>query len=105
MNNQVDMRRIRREAVRWTVLQTLDAARPIGANDQMMMSVLVEVQDNVTMHELHRELDYLSDRKLVEVDKGERLNQWRGKLTPQGIDVVEYTVDCPKGIARPAKYW
>jgi hypothetical protein len=27
------------------------------------------------------------------------------KLTRIGIDVVEYTVECDPGIARPKKYW
>jgi len=30
---------------------------------------------------------------------------WFGKLTREGVDVVEYTVLCDPGIARPRKYW
>jgi len=30
---------------------------------------------------------------------------WTAELTRHGVDVVEYTVECEPGIARPKKYW
>jgi len=105
IDGSIDVRRIRRGEIRWCVLQTLNCARPIGATENMLSSVLTEVQDNVTPLEIRCELDYLEGRKLIEVEKSEIVQQWRAKLTPVGVDVCEYTVDCPKGIARPKKYW
>ena len=30
---------------------------------------------------------------------------WHADLTRIGVDLVEYTVSCEPGIARPQKYW
>ena len=54
--------------------------------------------------EVRRELDYLGDRKLVELRK-DPAGPWWGGLTRYGTDLAEYTVDCDPGIARPKKYW
>ncbi|MNW20815.1 hypothetical protein D3C71_2213900 [compost metagenome] len=59
---------------------------------------------NATELELRRELDYLADRELVKLTK-EPSGRWFATLTRYGTDVVEYTVDCEPGIARPSKYW
>ncbi len=58
----------------------------------------------VTQHELRRELDYLEERGLVKL-RNQNTGVWFGELTRDGIDVVEYTVECDPGIARPQKYW
>jgi hypothetical protein len=53
---------------------------------------------------MRRELSYLRDLGLVELE-GEESDIWFAKLTAAGVDVVEYTVKSPAGIARPRKYW
>lgn len=100
----IDHARVRREALRWLILLTLNHARPIGAYEGLVLSVAQSEYPDATPLELRRELDYLSDRELVELVK-EPSGRWHADLTRYGVDVAEYTVDCEPGIARPAKYW
>jgi hypothetical protein len=69
-----------------------------------VLSVVQAVYPDATALELRRELDYLHDRRLVQVTK-EPGGRWYAELTRYGVDVAEYTVDCAPGIARPTKYW
>lgn len=101
---QVDLEKQKREQLRWLVLITLNAARPIGANEHLILTTVQGVPLPVTQHELRRELDYLEERGLVKLSN-QQTGVWFGELTRDGIDVVEYTVDCDPGIARPRKYW
>lgn len=100
----VDTARVRREALRWLILLTLNNARPIGAFEGPILSVAQAEYPDATAHELRRELDYLHDRELVLVDK-QPSGRWFAELTRFGVDVAEYTVACEPGIARPEKYW
>lgn len=99
----MDLERMRRETTRWHILQVLDQARPIGVNENLILSVLQDLQPDATQLELRRELQYLNDRGLATLEK--RQGVWVSGLTRYGVDVVEYTVDIEPGIARPAKYW
>lgn len=101
--NKPDMDKARRETNRWLILQCLDCARPLGAAESLLLSALADTVQ-ITQLELRRELDYLEDRKLIELS-GLDGPQWHSKLTRAGVDVVEYTVPCEPGIARPQKYW
>lgn len=100
----IDHARVRREALRWLILLTLNNARPMGAYEGPVLSVAQSVYPDATPLEMRRELDYLHDRELVKVRK-EPSGMWHADLTRSGVDVAEYTVDCEPGIARPAKYW
>lgn len=100
----VDLEKQKREQLRWLTLETLNAARPIGANEGLILNVVNEVQGGVTILEMRRELDYLEARELVKVT-GKDTAMWQAELTRHGIDVVEYTATCDAGIARPRKYW
>lgn len=101
----VDMERARRESLRWVVLQSLNYARPSDAPEHILLRIAQESEyGDCTQLELRRALDYLAERDLVVVEKG-HLGPWRAKLTRYGIDVVEYTIECEPGIARPRKYW
>lgn len=100
----IDPAKIRREALRWLILLTLNNARPIGAYEGPILSVAQSEYPDATPLELRRELDYLHDRRLVDLRK-EPTGKWFASLTRHGTDVAEYTVDCEPGIARPAKYW
>lgn len=100
----IDFEKQKREQLRWLVLETLNSARPIGANEGLILNVVNDIQGQVTALELRRELDYLADRDLIEV-KGKDSPMWHAELKRYGVDVVEYTVACDAGIARPRKYW
>lgn len=100
----VDIHKVRREDIRWQILLTLNNARPIGAYEELVIAVIRSTYPDASLLELRRELDYLSDRELVDLRK-EPAGRWFADLTRTGIDVAEYTVDCDPGIARPVKYW
>jgi predicted ArsR family transcriptional regulator len=99
-----DMQKIRRETIRWNILLTLNNAQPLGAFDSLVLSVIRAEYLDATQQEVRRELDYLSERDLVKVEHKPN-GQWFCKLKRYGVDVVEYTVDCEPGIARPEKYY
>ena len=104
MNPAIDQARIRREALRWLILLTLNNARPVGAFEGPILSVAQSEYPDATPLELRREIDYLHDRELVRVEK-QPSGRWFADLTRFGTDVAENTIDCEPGIARPAKYW
>jgi hypothetical protein len=99
-----DMAKARRESMRWQLLNALNKARPIGAMDILLLSVMQAIYADSSVNELHTQLEYLADRKLLVLTK-QPDGHWHSKLTHYGIDIVEYTVDCHAGIARPEKYW
>ena len=101
---QVDMAKVRRESMRWLILLTLNHARPIGAQESLILSTAQAIYADATELELRRELDYLDDRELVKLDKSPS-GTWHAELTRHGVDIAEYTIACEPGIARPAKYW
>ena len=104
MTHHIDHARVRREALRWLILLTLNNARPMGAFEGVVLSVAQAEYPDATALELRREMDYLCERDLVNLDK-QPSGRWKADLTRFGVDVAEYTVVCEPGIARPAKYW
>lgn len=100
----VDMAKVRRETMRWQILLTLYNASPIGAWEELILSVIQATYPDATALELRKALDYLSDRELVTLNK-DPSGRWFADLTRTGTDVAEYTVECDPGIARPVKYW
>lgn len=100
----IDPEKARRENLRWYILLTLNSARPLGTSEAVVLSTIQGIVPDCTMRELRNELDYLAHRELVAI-KGVDGPCWHADLTRDGIDVVEYTVDCQPGIARPKKYW
>ena len=100
----IDTAKVRRESMRWNILLTLNNARPIGAYEELVLSTIQAIYPDATALELRRELDYLADRKLVDLNKTPS-GAWFADLTRYGVDIAEYTIDCAPGIARPEKYW
>ncbi|MGQ0530002.1 MAG: hypothetical protein ACT4PG_09355 [Panacagrimonas sp.] len=100
----VDHAKVRREAMRWYLLVSLNAASPVGAYEELLMSTMLSIFPDATPLELRRQLEYLSDRALVALTK-EPGGRWFADLTRYGTDICEYTIDCEPGIARPQKYW
>jgi hypothetical protein len=96
------LEKARREIARWRILRVLDAGRPTEVDEQLLLMALSDAQVSLTPGELRRELDYLRDRRLVEI-AGEDTPMWSAFLTRYGVDIVEYTIDCEPGIARPQR--
>lgn len=99
-----DLEKTRRETLRWVCLQVTHAGEPIGVSEQLLNNTVNGVLPNITPRELRLALDYLCERELIEISDRQTPN-WFIKLTRCGFDVVEYTVECEPGIARPQKYW
>ena len=94
------MAKTRRESIRWFLLVALNVARPVGAKVPMLRSVIQASYEDATEKEIERELDYLADRDLVLIERPPQ-GAWHCELKRYGVDVVEYTVECEPGIARP----
>lgn len=83
---------------------TLNNARPMGCHDSTALATVQGVYADATKLEVRRELDYLAERELITLDKLPD-GRWIAKLNRLGVDLVEYTIECEPGIARPEKYW
>jgi hypothetical protein len=94
------LQKIRREAMRWHILATINVSRPHGMYTEALLPVIQSVYPDATQLELRRELDYLEERELTHVKK-DPLDRWFVDLTRFGIDFVEYTVDAQPGVSRP----
>ena len=104
MPDGVEFEQRQREEARWRVLRVVDAGRPIAVSEQIVWRVLSDIKLQLSLNQLRRELSYLRDLGLIELE-GEDCDIWFAKLTAQGVDVVEYTAKAPAGVARPRKYW
>ena len=100
----VDPARARREHMRWLLILTLNNARPMGAYEEVVLATVQGMYADATQLEVRRELDYLADRRLADVER-QPDGRWFAELTRYGVDLAEYTIDCEPGIARPVKYW
>ena len=99
-----DQDRVRRETIRWLVLDAVNHGSPHEVAETLILSAIQSVPVQVTALELRQQIDYLAKRELVEVERHEGA-PWTVRLTRHGVDVVEYTVPVEPGIARPKKYW
>jgi|YelNatPaOPRAMG01_1025707.scaffolds.fasta_scaffold12696_9 hypothetical protein len=104
MTEPVDIEQKQREEARWRILRVVDAGRPIPVSEQIVWRVLSDIKLSFTLTQVRRELTYLRDLGLLELE-GEDAETWFARLTASGVDVVEYNKDCPAGVARPRKYW
>lgn len=104
MPDAIDIEQKQREEARWRILRVIDAGRPIAVSEQIIWRVLADIKLALTLNSLRRELSYLRDLKLLELE-GEDNDLWFAKLTASGVDVVEYNQAAPAGVARPKKYW
>jgi hypothetical protein len=94
------MLKARRETLRWMLLRTLHISEPQGMNIEAIVPVVSSVYEDVTALEVERAAHYLASRDLLTI-KQEPAGRKYCRLTRYGIDIVEYTVDCEPGIARP----
>ena len=98
------MEKIRRESLRWYMLLALGYGRPVGCYEEVLLATAQAMYPDATALDIRCALDYLQTRELVQLRK-EPSGRWWAGLTRHGTDIVEYTVDCEPGIARPEKYW
>lgn len=101
--NEIDMEKANREITRWRVLQVLNVGRPLPVSEIIVLRTLQDIHLPITAHGLRREMDYLRDRKLIEI-RDEESPTWSAELTRYGVDIVEYTLPCEPGIARPERW-
>lgn len=94
----------RREGMRWHLINTLNKARPYTSSEVFLLDVMRGIYPDVTALELRQQLEYLQDRRLVDLAK-QPSGMWFADLNRLGVDIAEYTIDCQAGIARPEKYW
>jgi Fe2+ or Zn2+ uptake regulation protein len=102
--NEIDLEKAQREEIRWRILRTLDAGRPVAVAENIIYRTLYDISLPVTPYSLRRELDYLEDKGLIKI-LNRNVPTWCAELTGAGVDVVEYTVEAPPGISRPQKWW
>lgn len=104
MTEGINLEQKQREEARWRILRVLDAGRPIGVSENIVWRVLGDIKLRLSPNAVRRELAYLRDLGLVKIED-EDSDVWFAELTAEGVDVVEYTVNAPPGVARPRKYW
>jgi len=98
--NPIQIAQVRRGAMRWHLLATVNLSRPQGMYTSSLLPIIQSVYPDSTELEIRRELDYLQERDLVKIAK-DPIDRWMVELTRYGIDVVEYTLPCEPGISRP----
>lgn len=98
--NVAQVAKIRRESMRWMILDAVDQARPVGMHTEALLPIIRSVYRDVTQQEIRRELDYLEERELVSIEK-DPLDNWSVNLKRYGIEIVQYTCECDPGVARP----
>lgn len=104
MTEPLNIEQKQREEARWRILRVVDAGRPIPVSEQIVWRVLSDIKLSLTLTQVRRELTYLRDLGLLELE-GEDTETWFARLTASGVDVVEYNKNSPAGVARPKKYW
>jgi hypothetical protein len=104
MVGEVDLEKIEREESRWRILKVLESGGPGPVSETIILRALCDVELHFTPRDLRRQLDYLKDRKLIELRAGDR-PVWTAELTRYGVDLVDYTIECEPGISRPRKWY
>lgn len=96
----MDIAKIRREHIRWHLLQAINLSRPVGIYTEPLLVIVRSVYPDATHQEVRLNLDYLEEREMVRIAR-DPMDRWMVELTRTGIDFVEYTIDAQPGVARP----
>ncbi len=96
----IDIAKIRREDIRWHLLQAINLSRPVGIYTEPLLVIVRSVYPDATHQEVRLNLDYLEEREMVRITK-DAMDRWMVDLTRTGIDFVEYAIDAQPGVARP----
>jgi len=93
------------ELARWTVLLYLyHADHRAGICEKFLPRLFQDARLTVSPAEAKNILFYLEDLELCKLEK-DTFDQCWARITPKGIQVVEYQIECPPGIAREEKRW
>ena len=95
----IDIAKIRREDIRWHLLQAINLSRPVGIYTEPLLVIVRSVYPDATHQEVRLNLDYLEEREMVRITK-DAMDRWMVDLTRTGIDFVEYAIDAQPGVAR-----
>ncbi|PKN97087.1 MAG: hypothetical protein CVU43_17800 [Chloroflexi bacterium HGW-Chloroflexi-5] len=87
------------QTVRRQILRLLHATSTVGANEKTLLNALQCAGYPVLTHEIRKHLEYLDNLKAIEIIDRDRAT-WSAKILPYGVDIVEYAVKAPPGIAR-----
>ncbi len=96
----IDLAKIRREDIRWHLLQAVNLSRPVGIYTEPLLVIVRAVYPDATHHEVRLALGCVEGRGVVRGERGPR-GRGGGGLTRTGIDFVEYNIDAQPGVARP----
>lgn len=100
----MDMHKARIESIRWHILVCANSGRPYPVAETLVLSAIQSIPIECTAHDLRREMDYLQDRALLDINRHEGA-PWSVEITHHGVDLVEYNIPVLPGIARPKKYF
>lgn len=107
----MDAARIRRETIRWKILQALSDACPPGAFGLLVLKAirnefrraLQKDFTDVTLEEFRRNSAYLEKRGLITLERCANSRLFY-QLTPTGDAVARYTAPAGRGIIRPFRH-
>lgn len=88
-----------RGSLRWRLLVALNYGGGELVDEDVLATTIVDSGLGVTLSRVRRSVDYLERRGLVETQRGP--DRWKARINRHGVDIVEYSVDCEPGIARP----
>ena len=83
MPDAIDLEQKNREEARWRMLRVVDAGRPIAVSEQIIWRVLADIKLSLSLNTVRRELSYLRDLGLLELE-GEDSETWFRNSRPAG---------------------
>jgi hypothetical protein len=93
-----------RETSRWVILMALYHGGGYPVAEALLLSVLDAVPLRADPTTVRAQLKYLKSAELADITQHPD-GRISAAITSMGVDVYEYNVQCPAGIARPKKYW
>lgn len=87
------------QSIRRNILRLLHYSQPIGANEKTIKNALYGGGFILLENEVRKHLEYLDNLKAIEIVDRDRAT-WAAKILPYGVDIVEFAVKAPAGIAR-----
>ncbi|MFA5596878.1 MAG: hypothetical protein WDA26_04835 [Pusillimonas sp.] len=87
------------QAIRRGILRILHLSQPFGANEKTISNSLLGGGFILLPGEARGHLEYLDNLKAIEILDRDRAT-WAAKILPYGVDIVEFAVKAPAGIAK-----
>lgn len=87
------------QSIRRGILRILHHSQPFGSNEKTIANALFGGGFILMPNEVRKHLEYLDNLKTIEiVDRDKKI--WAAKILPYGVDIVEFAVKAPAGIAK-----